>query len=127
MHVQAGQAKGSLSRSSRRSNYYIRSAGEVLELKPLYSCCLGARGAQIITLVMPVSAWQDVLFEKLREAPRGSEKLREAPRSTEKFREAPTGSEKLQEAPRSSREVAWGQFDLCQMDNLVCRLEASER
>ena len=68
---------------------------------------------------------ENILFEKL--PPRGSENFREVPRSSEKLREAPTGSEKLQEAPRSSREVAWGQFDLCQMDLLVCRLEASER
>ena len=29
--------------------------------------------------------------------------------------------------PRSSWEVAWGHFDLCQTDLLVCRLEASAR
>ena len=98
VHVQAGQAKGSLSRSSRRSNYYIRSAGEVLELKPLYSCCLGVRGAQLITLLMPESAWQDFLFEKLREAPRSYERLREAPRSSERLRPAPRSFKKLREA-----------------------------
>ena len=63
---------------------------------------------------------EDILFEKLQESPRGAEKLREAP-------EAPRGSDRLREASRSSRKVAWGQFDLCQMDLLVCRLEASER
>ena len=63
---------------------------------------------------------EDILFEKPREAPRGPEKLREAP-------EAQRGSDRLREASRSYRKVAWGQFDLCQMDLLMCRLEASQR
>ena len=38
--------------NSRRSNHYIRSAWEFLALKPLYSSCLGALGAQTIVFVV---------------------------------------------------------------------------